>query len=121
MTRRGRVVPPAIKPSGHRASGPWRPYAQVGIGAPRRRRLTDLLALVAMMVTSAASNLAAWDATGPQAEAMAFEQLWWLCFGLTCVLYAIVLGTHGIWMLRRHARSVVVRREPRPAWERSTQ
>ena len=121
MMRRGRVLPPARTPSGHRASGPERRYAPPGVGAPRRRRLTTHLVLVAMMVTSAASNLAAWDAPPPQTEAMAFEQLWWLCFGLTCVLYAIVLGTHGIWMLRRHARSVVVRRQTRPAWERSTQ
>jgi hypothetical protein len=75
--------------------------------------------LVAVMVTAAAANLAAWDGTGPQAVAMEFEQLWWLCFGLTCVLYAIVLGTHGIWMLRRHAPSVVLRRQSRPVWERS--
>lgn len=37
--------------------------------------------------------------TGPEVDAL--EQLWWLSFGVTCVVYALVLGTVGVATLRR--------------------
>lgn len=42
----------------------------------------------------------AWDTAGPQADAL--EQLWWLFFGVTFIVYVLVLGTLGVAMLRRH-------------------
>jgi hypothetical protein len=41
----------------------------------------------------------AWDTTGLQAGTL--ESVWWLFFGVTCVVYAVVLGTLGAAMLRR--------------------
>lgn len=40
-----------------------------------------------------------WETAGPQADTL--EQLWWLFFGVTFVVYVLVLGTLGVAMLRR--------------------
>lgn len=34
------------------------------------------------------------------------EQLWWLFFGVTCVMYVLALGTLGVSRLRRRERGI---------------
>ncbi len=66
-------------------------------GAARRHLWTCVF--VAASAGCAWRTPRAWDAAGPQADAL--EQLWWLFFGVTCAVYVLVLGTLGIAMLRR--------------------
>ena len=78
-----------------RAHGRARPWP--GVGRPRPAALALALAL-----TSAGCQLRtarAWDVAGPPVDPL--EQLWWLFFGVTCVVYVLVLGTLGVAMLRR--------------------
>lgn len=65
----------------------------------RHLRAGGLLALVCATVGCQLRTPRAWETAGPQADAL--EQLWWLFFGVTLVVYVLVLGTLGIAMLRR--------------------
>ncbi len=67
-----------------------------------RQRLGWLLA--ASSAGCALRTPRAWDTAGPQADAL--EQLWWLFFGVTCVVYVLVLLTLGVAMLRRREPEV---------------
>lgn len=71
----------------------------------RGRPLTSVRAMAAVVglattaVATIAFELPAPMSNSPQADAL--EHLWWLFFGVACVVHVLVLGTLGVAMLRR--------------------